>query len=96
MALSEPLATLAYVLSHPTRQAIVRALKEAGDCLTIPEVATKVGMPEEIIGFHMLALKQHGLVTDHIHHDQSADKVVTKFTASEKVTEAAQALNALA
>lgn len=53
---------LMYVIMQPTRQKILKALREAKDPMYIREIADKIGEEPRIISFHLATLAEYGLV----------------------------------
>src|SRR5690242_9392746 len=54
-----------YVLMQPTRQKIIKTLREAksaGKTLYIKEIADRVGEPERNVSFHLATLAENGFV----------------------------------
>ena len=86
---------LAYVLAHPMRQRIVSLLRE-GNALSLREIVNQSGSSEDLIGFHLVALEQHGLVARSMEFANPEPRVEAKFRQTEKVKEAIKAMRVLA
>ena len=87
-------ATAAYVLAHPLRQRIITALRD-GKEFSIKEISKHVGSDENIIGFHMVSLEQHGLVHRTMRYANPVKRAESRFSRTEKVAEALEALRAV-
>jgi len=59
----EKLVDKAYVMTHPLRFRIVRALYEKGE-MYVAEIARAIGMKDKakLVAFHLNVLAEHGLV----------------------------------
>jgi len=53
---------LMFVIMQPTRQRILKALREAKEPMYIKEIADKTGEDQRIVSFHLATLAEYGLV----------------------------------
>lgn len=53
---------LMYVIMQPTRQRILKALRDAKDPMYIAEIASKIGEEARTVSFHVATLAEYGLV----------------------------------
>ena len=83
-----------YVLSHPTRQRIVRFLQD-GNGQSIDAIASALDLSTELTGFHLLALEQHGLVEVDMVFANPDTRMEARFKSTAKVKEAVEAIAAL-
>ena len=51
-----------YVLMQPTRQKIVRLLRQRGKPMYVKEIADEIGEDERITSFHLATLAEHNFV----------------------------------
>lgn len=54
--------SLLYVLMQPTRQKIVKTLKESKKPMYIKEISEKIGQQQRNVSFHLATLAEYGLV----------------------------------
>lgn len=83
-------STVLYVAAQPTRREIIHLLREQGP-LPLAEIADRLELPEEITGFHLVALEQHGLIKGTFKLATSQPKAVRYFEVTDSVGEALSA-----
>jgi predicted ArsR family transcriptional regulator len=61
---------LLYVLMQPTRQKIIKLLKESKEPLYIAQIAEKIGETPRNVSFHLQTLAEYGFVDGEYHEIQ--------------------------
>ncbi len=90
---------LLYVLMQPTRQKIIRLLKESKEPLYIAEIAEKVGESPRNVSFHLATMAEYGLVDGEYreieaptHHSAIVGKAAKFYRLTPKVAEVTKRL----
>ena len=97
---SDELTRQIYVLMQPTRQKIIKALREAksaGKTLYIKDIADKVGEPGRNVSFHLARLAENGFVKGEYreilaptHHSRMTGRAAKFYELTENVDEVAK------
>ncbi len=77
---------LSHFLTHPVRLKIIFTLRRLGKSY-IGQIARETGFSEELIGFHIASLAQHGFLHSEygLNHTTKPPRAVKYFHLTEKV-----------